>query len=66
MRWMRRSARWIVLGFLLIGGLLFLTGGCIGAYNVWMTVRFAKPPLEKPGDAPAPAPSAGMAAQPAE
>jgi cytochrome c oxidase cbb3-type subunit 1 len=49
-----------------VGGLLFLTGGCIGAYNVWMTVRFAKPPLEKPGDAPAPAPSAGMAAQPAE
>ncbi|HZR86453.1 MAG TPA: cytochrome-c oxidase, cbb3-type subunit I [Bradyrhizobium sp.] len=49
-----------------VGGLLFLTGGCIGAYNVWMTIRFAKLPLEKPGDAPAPAPSAGMAAQPAE
>ena len=22
-----------------VGGLLFLIGGCIGAYNIWMTIR---------------------------
>jgi cytochrome c oxidase cbb3-type subunit I len=49
-----------------VGGLLFPIGGCIGAYNVWMTIRLAKPPLEKLGDLPLPQPSEGLASQPAE
>jgi cytochrome c oxidase cbb3-type subunit 1 len=47
------------------GGLLFLIGGCIGAYNVWMTIRTAGT-AEKSGDLPVPQPSAGLAPQPAE
>jgi cytochrome c oxidase cbb3-type subunit 1 len=48
------------------GGLLFLIGGCIGAYNIWMTIRAAGA-VEKVGDLPVPRPtSVGPAAQPAE
>lgn len=49
-----------------VGGLLFLIGACLGAYNVWMTISLAKPALEKTGDLPLPQPAAGLIAQPAE
>jgi len=44
------------------GGLLFLIGGCLGAYNIWMTIREPKPSVERTGDLPEPQ----LAAQPAE
>jgi cytochrome c oxidase cbb3-type subunit I len=50
-----------------VGGLLFLIGGCIGAYNIWMTIRLREPTVEKAGDLPVPGPSSvGPAPQPAE
>src|SRR6201985_2221422 len=39
------------------GGLLFLIGGCIGAYNIWMTIRLPSPSVEKIGELPVPRPS---------
>jgi cytochrome c oxidase cbb3-type subunit 1 len=43
-----------------IGGLVFLTGTLVGAYNIWMTIRQAAgmrgaPERELPLPAPAPA-----------
>ena len=43
-----------------IGGLLFLIGACIGAYNIWMTITRPAAAVEKTGDLPE------LAAQPAE
>jgi cytochrome c oxidase cbb3-type subunit 1 len=53
-----------------VGGLLFLIGGCVGAYNVWMTITRPASAAERSGDLPEPALAearlAGAAAQPAE
>jgi cytochrome c oxidase cbb3-type subunit 1 len=50
-----------------VGGLLFLIGGCIGACNIWMTIRTPSASVEKVGDLPVPRPtSLAPAAQPAE
>jgi cytochrome c oxidase cbb3-type subunit 1 len=43
-----------------IGGLLFLIGACVGAYNIWMTITRPAAAVEKTGDLPE------LAAQPAE
>src|SRR5215510_12241056 len=50
-----------------IGGLLFLIGGCIGAYNIWMTIKLPNPIAEATADLPEPrvTPS-GVSPQPAE
>jgi cytochrome c oxidase cbb3-type subunit 1 len=45
-----------------IGGLLFLIGACIGAYNIWMTVKIPAAAAEQTGDLPEPR----LAAAPAE
>ena len=45
-----------------IGGLFFLVGACIGAYNIWMTIRTMKTVSAAPG-ADYPVTAAG---QPAE
>jgi cytochrome c oxidase cbb3-type subunit I len=45
-----------------IGGLLFLIGACIGAYNIWMTIKIPSPAAAQAGDLPEPK----LAAQPAE
>jgi cytochrome c oxidase cbb3-type subunit 1 len=47
------------------GGLLFLIGGCIGAYNVWMTISEPAATTSRVGDIPQSAGGAG-ALQPAE
>jgi cytochrome c oxidase cbb3-type subunit 1 len=44
------------------GGLLFLIGACIGAYNIWMTIRFPSLAAEQSGDLP----ERKLATQPAE
>jgi cytochrome c oxidase cbb3-type subunit 1 len=50
-----------------VGGLLFLIGGCVGAYNVWMTIRAPKSLTEaQTGDLPEPRLAGATAAQPAE
>ena len=49
-----------------IGGLLFLIGGCVGAYNVWMTIRTAEASREQSADLPEPRLAGAVAAQPAE
>jgi len=49
-----------------VGGLLFLIGACIGAYNVWLTITRPVAAAETAGDQPAPEPGAGIAPQPAE
>ena len=48
------------------GGLLFLIGGCVGAYNIWLTITHPAATTEAAGDLPAPEPASGIAAQPAE
>jgi len=48
------------------GGLLFLIGGCIGAYNVWMTIATPVPASDYASDLPEPRRAGGIAAQPAE
>ena len=51
-----------------VGGLLFLLGAMVGAYNVWMTVRTA-PAAQRLGaidQQPVAVPAAGPALQPAE
>ena len=48
-----------------IGGLLFLTGGCVGAYNVWMTILEPGVAASTAGDVPQ-TPAATGALQPAE
>jgi cytochrome c oxidase cbb3-type subunit 1 len=48
-----------------IGGLLFLIGGCIGAYNIWMTIREPGVAASAAGDVPQ-APAGTGALQPAE
>jgi cytochrome c oxidase cbb3-type subunit 1 len=45
-----------------IGGLLFLVGACIGAYNIWMTITIPGHAAARTGDLPEPR----LAAQPAE
>ena len=45
-----------------IGGLLFPIGACIGAYNIWMTIKMLSPATAQAGDLPEPK----LAAQPAE
>jgi cytochrome c oxidase cbb3-type subunit 1 len=45
-----------------IGGLLFLIGACIGAYNIWMTIKIPAAAAEQTGDLPEPR----LAAAPAE
>jgi cytochrome c oxidase cbb3-type subunit 1 len=47
------------------GGLVFLIGGAIGAYNVWMTIRTPAAAADRASDLPEPR-LAGAAAQPAE
>ena len=37
-----------------VGGLLFLIGGCVGFYNVWMTIRIAGVADARTGDLPEP------------
>ena len=50
-----------------IGGLLFLIGGIIGFYNVWMTIRAVPAAARAPfADLPAPLPAATRALQPGE
>jgi cytochrome c oxidase cbb3-type subunit 1 len=49
-----------------VGGLLFLTGACFGAYNIWMTIKVPNPVAETGGDLPEPAAVAALASQPAE
>jgi len=49
-----------------VGGLLFLIGGCIGAYNIWMTITLPSPAAEKTVDLPLPRPTGGLSPQPAE
>jgi len=46
--------------------LLFLIGGCIGAYNIWMTITLPSPAAEKTVDLPLPRPTGGLSPQPAE
>jgi cytochrome c oxidase cbb3-type subunit I len=36
------------------GGLLFLIGACIGAYNIWMTIKIPAAAAEQTGDLPEP------------
>ncbi|WP_065754026.1 cytochrome-c oxidase, cbb3-type subunit I [Bradyrhizobium paxllaeri] len=48
-----------------IGGLLFLIGGCIGAYNIWMTIKLPNPISEATADQPEPK-AIGASPQPAE
>jgi cytochrome c oxidase cbb3-type subunit 1 len=48
-----------------VGGLFFLIGGILGAYNVWMTIRTAVIAADRAGDLPEPR-LAGAATQPAE
>ena len=43
-----------------IGGLLFLTGAVIGSYNIWMTIRMARP-VAAVADADVPALEPGRA-----
>jgi cytochrome c oxidase cbb3-type subunit 1 len=47
------------------GGLLFLIGGCVGAYNVWKTIRTPSTIVDRASDLPQAAP-AGAALQAAE
>ena len=51
-----------------IGGLLFLIGALVAAYNIWMTIRTADQPAdERVGDRPVvPALTGVSAPQPAE
>jgi cytochrome c oxidase cbb3-type subunit 1 len=35
-----------------IGGLLFLLGAIVGAYNIWMTIRTEARPVELAADRP--------------
>ena len=49
-----------------IGGLLFLIGACIGAYNIWVTIKLPSPAAETTGDQPEPRPTGGLSPQPAE
>ena len=49
-----------------IGGLLFLIGACIGAYNIWVTIKLPSPAAETTGDLPEPRPTGGLTPQPAE
>jgi cytochrome c oxidase cbb3-type subunit I len=49
-----------------IGGLLFLIGGGVGAYNIWMTIKLPTQATEKAGDLPEPRPVGGVSHQPAE
>ncbi|MCC8938315.1 cytochrome-c oxidase, cbb3-type subunit I [Bradyrhizobium sp. Arg68] len=49
------------------GGLLFLIGGCVGAYNIWMTIRELRGAATRTGDLPEPrVPEPRLAAQPGE
>ena len=48
-----------------VGGLLFLIGGCVGAWNVWMTITEPGAAASAAGDIPQPPPASG-ALQPAE
>jgi cytochrome c oxidase cbb3-type subunit 1 len=47
-----------------VGGLFFVLGACVGAYNIWMTIAKPAVAAERSGDLPEPL--AGTAAQPAE
>jgi cytochrome c oxidase cbb3-type subunit 1 len=50
-----------------IGGLLFLLGGIVGLYNIWMTIRVPSVvALQAPADAPVPAPAGAPALRPGE
>jgi cytochrome c oxidase cbb3-type subunit 1 len=49
-----------------VGGLLFLIGGCISAYNIWMTIVTPAPSAGRTSDLPEPVLAGGAAAQPAE
>jgi len=48
-----------------VGGLLFLIGACVGAYNIWLTVTRPLAAAEAADDQPVPA-DVGVATQPAE
>jgi cytochrome c oxidase cbb3-type subunit 1 len=48
-----------------VGGLLFLIGACVGAYNIWLTVTRPLAAAEAADDQPVPA-DVGVAPQPAE
>jgi cytochrome c oxidase cbb3-type subunit I len=50
-----------------VGGLLFLIGTLVGAYNIWMTVRGVPAEARAPADdLPVPTPAGGPALQPGE
>ena len=49
-----------------VGGLLFLIGGCAGAYNVWMTIRVPDETEDRVADLPEPRLAGATAVQPAE
>jgi cytochrome c oxidase cbb3-type subunit 1 len=49
-----------------VGGLLFLIGGVVGFYNIWMTIRAPLPAKADAADLPAPAVTGAPALQPAE
>jgi cytochrome c oxidase cbb3-type subunit 1 len=49
-----------------VGGLLFLLGGIVGLYNVWMTIRTAREEAADMVDLPLPAPSPAPHLVPAE
>ena len=49
-----------------IGGLLFLIGGCVGAYNVWKTITMESAGADQVADLPQAAPAGAAVLQPAE
>jgi cytochrome c oxidase cbb3-type subunit 1 len=49
-----------------VGGLLFLIGGCISAYNICMTIVTPAPSADRASDLPEAVLAGGAAAQPAE
>jgi cytochrome c oxidase cbb3-type subunit 1 len=49
-----------------VGGLFFLIGGCVGAYNIWMTIRAPDVTEERTADLPEPRLAGAAAAQPAQ
>jgi cytochrome c oxidase cbb3-type subunit 1 len=48
------------------GGLLFLLGAIVAAYNIWMTVRAVPAAAERQADMPDPGLVPGVTATPAE
>lgn len=49
-----------------VGGLLFLIGGCLGGYNIWMTIKSPDVSESRAGDIPLPSTLSAGALQAAE